>query len=266
MRELAVERTTLGDGVEIAGIPLFIGSSEDLLDEIDKVLRNQGPSLLMTLNVDQVLELEKNTTLFDAFRTAAIRTIDGAPLQWLSSKVAGTIVHRNTGADLLEIVTDKGRERAWRIAIAGGAPGVAEEAAEKLKLKYVGASVEAVEFPIIDDSDDVDDYDGHATRSVIASFERGSFDLVFLCLGCPKQETWFLENRQYLPSAVYIGAGAAVDFSSGRKKRAPLVLQNFGLEWFWRLAAEPSRLWRRYLVRGPMFVKVIARSLSKKGQ
>ncbi|MCD2100066.1 WecB/TagA/CpsF family glycosyltransferase [Rhodococcus rhodochrous] len=260
MREIAVEKTTLGDGVEIAGVPLFIGSSDDLLDEIDKVLRNPSPSLLMTLNVDQVLELEKNPTLFNAFRTAAIRTIDGVPLQWLSRKVAGTSVHRNTGADLLEIVTDKGRERAWRIAIAGGAPGVADEAAEKLKLKYGGASVEAVEFPRISGPD------GHATRSVIASFERGNFDLVFLCLGCPKQETWFLENRQHLPAGVYIGAGAAVDFSSGRKKRAPQVLQNFGLEWFWRMAAEPSRLWRRYLVRGPMFVKVIARSLSKKGQ
>jgi len=241
-------------------MPLFIGSSEDLLHEIDRILSTREPSLLMTLNVDQVLELERNPRLFDAFRTAAIRTIDGVPLQWLSGKVAGTTVHRNTGADLLEILTDKGRDRGWRIAITGGAPGVANEAAEKLRSKYRGSSVEAVQFPGISGTD------GHATTAVIASLERGKYDLIFLCLGCPKQETWFLNNRHCLPAGVYIGAGAAVDFSSGRKKRAPQVLQKLGLEWFWRLASEPRRLWRRYLVRGPMFSKVVARSISKKGQ
>jgi glycosyltransferase involved in cell wall biosynthesis len=86
-------------------------------------------------------------------------------------------------------------------------------------------------------------------------------DIVFLCLGFPLQEAWWAHWRDRLPAAVYVGAGAAVDFAAGVRSRAPRAVQRLGMEWCWRLAQEPRRLAHRYLVRGPRFLVVAARSL-----
>ncbi|MDN5573728.1 MAG: WecB/TagA/CpsF family glycosyltransferase, partial [Micrococcales bacterium] len=85
--------------------------------------------------------------------------------------------------------------------------------------------------------------------------------LVYLCLGSPKQEAWFEHWRRELPAAVYVGAGAAVDFAAGARRRAPRALQMIGGEWTWRLVQEPRRMAGRYLGRGPRFLGVIARSV-----
>lgn len=77
--------------------------------------------------------------------------------------------------------------------------------------------------------------------------------LVFVGLGCPKQELWMNVHREHIP-AVLIGVGAAFNFLAGTVPRAPVWMQRSGLEWFWRLAREPRRLWRRYLVTNSVFV------------
>jgi N-acetylglucosaminyldiphosphoundecaprenol N-acetyl-beta-D-mannosaminyltransferase len=84
--------------------------------------------------------------------------------------------------------------------------------------------------------------------------------ILFVALGCPKQERWMAAHRETLP-AVMIGVGAAFDFISGGKRQAPPLLQRMGLEWLFRLASEPRRLWRRYAIHNPRFVVLLAMQL-----
>ena len=99
---------------------------------------------------------------------------------------------------------------------------------------------------------------------MIAQLRDVAPDIVFVCLGAPKQELWYLQWRDQLPPAVYIGAGAAVDFAADRVRRAPKLVQRIGAEWVWRLAQEPRRLAGRYLGKGPAFLFVIGRSLARR--
>ncbi len=102
------------------------------------------------------------------------------------------------------------------------------------------------------------------TPDVNKTLRDRAAEVTFICLGSPKQELWFLENRHELPPGIYVGAGAAIDFAGGAKKRAPVLAQRIGMEWVWRLAQEPRRLARRYLVDGPKFIFVVVRSVVRR--
>lgn len=245
-----------GDGdLTLAGEPLFCQSREALLERIRALRMVAEPLFVITPNVDQVIDLDRDPEFRNAYQKAALRLIDGAPLEVLARLLGATDVHRHTGADLLPFLVSKSDHERWTIAIAGGGTGVSDRAVVRLQMLYPKAKVVSVPFPRLAVADDP------RSLEVITELRRLSPDIVFLCLGAPKQEMWFAQWRSMLPPGVYIGAGAAVDFAAGTVRRAPAVVRRLGVEWVWRLAQEPRRLRRRYLVKGPAFMGIIYRSL-----
>ena len=240
--------------VTLAGQELFLGGADDLVAAIDALLPAREVHTVITPNVDQTLTLRGDEGLGLAYDEAAIRITDGFPLVVLGHRLGAHRLERLTGADLLPLAAQVAAERGWRIALTAGGPGVAAHAAAVLRDR-VDADVVSVEFPRLSSVDDP------ASLDVVEALADLEPDLVFVCLGSPKQDVWVSHWRAKLPPAVYIGAGAAVDFVAGTKKRAPVILQRLGLEWAFRLAQEPRRLARRYLVRGPAFAVVAVRSL-----
>lgn len=241
--------------VYLAGAEVFGGDARSLLDAIDSASRTGRAELLVTPNVDQVLEIESNRSFRDVFSEAAIRVLDGMPLVAFVRMRGAAKVQRHTGADLLPDVVQASVERDWSVAITGGDPQTCEIASERLRRRFPGATVVAVPFPKIGSIDDL------STKVVVENLEQIRPNVVFMCLGSPKQELWFGRWRTQLPPALYVGAGAAVDFAAGRVRRAPRWMQRVGLEWVWRLGSEPKRLARRYLIRGPRILGIFARSL-----
>ena len=240
--------------LRLAGQELFCGGAHDLVEAIAALLPTREVHTIITPNVDQTLNLRTDAALGVAFDEASIRITDGFPLVVLGHRLGAHRLERLTGADLLPRAAEVAADRGWRIALTGGGPGVAAHAAAVLRDR-TGADVVSVDFPRIAD---VDDAESMTVVEALAALEP---DLVFVCLGSPKQDVWVSRWRGKLPPAVYVGAGAAVDFVAGTKKRAPVVLQRLGLEWAFRLVQEPRRLARRYLVRGPAFAVVAVRSL-----
>jgi len=240
--------------VRLAGQELFLGGADELVEAIAAMLPTREVHSIITPNVDQTLTLRTDAALRTAYDEASIRITDGFPLVVLGHRLGARRLERLTGADLLPLAARVAAERGWRIALTGGGPGVAQHAAAVLR-DQVDADVVAVEFPRIASVDDP------ASMTVVEELAALEPDLVFVCLGSPKQDVWVSRWRAKLPPAVYIGAGAAVDFVAGTKKRAPRIVQRVGLEWAFRLLQEPRRLARRYLVRGPAFAVVALRSL-----
>jgi N-acetylglucosaminyldiphosphoundecaprenol N-acetyl-beta-D-mannosaminyltransferase len=97
---------------------------------------------------------------------------------------------------------------------------------------------------------------------VVADIRESGARILFVGLGCPKQERWMTAHREALP-CVLLGVGAAFDFLAGAKRQAPGWLQRAGLEWLFRLVSEPRRLWRRYLIQNPRFLFHLARELAR---
>lgn len=256
-----VRRPTLTHGqgtTSLDGLPLETGTAEQLEASLEALISTGRPELVVTANVDQVLNLPGSPGLRRAYEAARLRLIDGMPLVLLARALGARRVHRHTGADLLPLSAQRSAARGWRVVIAGGSTQIAADAVRKLREQHPSAHIDHVPFPYLTDVSD------EAALPVVRELRRLAPDVVFLCLGSPKQEEWFLQWRDHLPGAVYIGAGAAVDFAAGARSRAPRLIQSAGFEWVWRLSQEPTRLGARYLVKGPRFMGVIARSLAQR--
>lgn len=244
---------TVRDGeVILDGSPVFVGGQSRLLESISDLTRSGQVELLVTPNVDQVLRLQTDPRWRRVYASASMRIADGAPLVFLARALGNANAVRNTGADLLPLCVELSVKSGWTIAITGGAEATLRKAVAMLKSRYPGSDLWWVPFPRITAEDDP------ASIPVVEQLREIDPDIVFVCLGAPKQELWVDVWRETLPAALYVGSGAAVDFAAGSMQRA-------GLEWLWRLLHEPRRLAKRYLVRGPSFLGVVWRSIRANG-
>lgn len=243
------------DNIHLAGMPLFSGDREELEEALKSMIDSGSQHLVVTANVDQAIDLANSTSLFDAYERASLRLADGMPLVALARILGAKSLPRHTGADLLPAAASWSAKYGWKIAIVGGSSHIGIKATEVLGDKYPGSSLTHVDFPV------VDDVTVASCGAVAKSLESLNPDIVFICLGSPKQEHWMNHWSEDLPASVFVGAGAAVDFAAGAKLRAPKTIQYMGLEWAWRLAQEPRRLAARYLVKGPKFFLIVLKSL-----
>jgi N-acetylglucosaminyldiphosphoundecaprenol N-acetyl-beta-D-mannosaminyltransferase len=185
---------------------------------------------------------EFRTTL----NTASLVVCDGMPLVWLGRWHGHKMQRRVYGPELMaSFCRDTGSR--YRHFFYGGAPDVPERLAAEMQSRYgirVAGTFSPPFRPLTPEED----------REAIAIIEAARPDLLWIGLSTPKQESWMYQHRNKLTVPVVVGVGAAFDLNTGRLVQAPAWMRENGLEWLFRLLVEPRRLWRRYLVRGPMFV------------
>lgn len=198
-------------------------------------------------DVHGIMRCEEDPALRDVHERASMVTPDGMPLA-LVSRWRGHRTSRVPGPSLVEAVFEASRNTGIRHYLYGGKQGVAEKMAANLMARYPGVEiVGTVSPPFGQASPDEDERDVEAIR-------QARPHLVWVGMSSPKQDFWIDEHAGRLPGMVLLAVGAAFDFHSGAIKRAPVWMQNSGLEWLHRLSSEPRRLWRRYLVLAPRFV------------
>ncbi len=183
---------------------------------------------------------------------AGMVTPDGMPLVWVCKLRAQHKVGRVCGSDLMDALCDAGRSIGLRHYFYGGKPGIPERLIANLTTKYPGLAVAGYRSPpfrALTAEEDAADID---------AINRAGAQIVWVGLGTPKQEYWMRDHVGRIEGGTLIGVGAAFDFQSGTLSRAPKWMQTCGLESLHRLASEPRRLWRRYLVTSPMFLFELA--------
>ncbi len=156
---------------------------------------------------------------------------------------------------------ERSSARGTRHFFYGGGPGVAESLAERLQARFPGLEVAGTHTPPFRPLSEAED------ASVVRLINESRADIVWVGLSTPKQERWMAAHLGRLEAPVMLGVGAAFDFHAGVIARAPAWMQKSGLEWCYRLASEPRRLWRRYLVMAPRFgVLVVLQVLGLRGR
>jgi len=259
--------------ITILGIPVDAVSQQEAIRCIVQFCRSAGQFHIATPNPEMLVEASKNPEFKKVLQNTAMNIPDGAGLVWalrrgmrgrrsdrgdssrtsvpsLTSVPPPTSVVRLTGTDLLQKITTSESRLCppERIFLLGAAPGVAEKAAVELKKRN----------PAIRDigtwsgSPSVEDEAEIIRRINTFSFtprssggSGGGHILLFVAFGAPKQDLWIARNLKKLPSVkIAMGVGGALDFLSGRKKRAPRWMQAIGIEWLWRLILEPRRVGR----------------------
>lgn len=225
---------------------------------IEKIIHHveQGPTALMTLITPNIFHLNlatKDKVLAQTFNNADIRVPDGWPVAAALRAFSGYRGGRIAGSDLSLDVIDLAERRSYTVGLLGGSDDVLRDAYAKLGQQYPRLKlVEMVGNPVLPAKPTPE-----SKRLLLESMSDVPVDILLFCLGAPKSETHVEACRDDMDAKVVLCVGATVDFLAGSAKRAPVWVQTVGLEWAFRLAQEPSRLWQRYLTSGLQFLKVI---------
>ena len=244
--------------ISVAGMDIASTDLAGAVDAVAYLVATGNRHMVVTLNVDHSVRLHDDAQFAAAYRMSSICFADGMPIVWLSQAMKTPLPTRVTGADLMPAVSERAAELGWRVAIVGGGDGVAAEAAHRMQSRMPGLDVVLTACPPRGF-----EADPAKTQELIDELAAAEPDLIFLCLGSPKQERWAADNWADLTKSTIICVGAAVDFEAGVVRRAPEAVRKVGAEWVYRLVLEPGRLWRRYLVRGPRFAKIVLRDLKR---
>ncbi len=245
----------MADRLWMFGLPFEVATRDEATRQIVSFVGSGRKGLIVTPNVDHIVTMEQDLEMRATFEEASLRFCDSMPLVWLSR-----ILHppglpkRVTGADLLFSVSAAAARQGASLFLLGAAPGVAALAATRLQERNPGLIVKGVHSPPLGFERDPDE-----CRRIVDLIAEARPDILFIGVGTPKQEKWARRWADALACDVVLGVGAAFDFAAGRVRRAPPFLQRAGLEWAYRLAREPRRLWRRYIVNDSRFFLLAAR-------
>jgi N-acetylglucosaminyldiphosphoundecaprenol N-acetyl-beta-D-mannosaminyltransferase len=225
---------------------------DEALDAIERLIQGSKPSYIVTPNVDVLVQLQTDYEFKRIYDGASLVVPDGVPLMWAARFLGCPLKEKVSGSDLFVKFCERAAEKGHKVYFIGAMPGVAAKAAEVLTRRYPGLRVVGTYSPSFGFEKNEQE-----CALIVQKIAEAQPDVLFIGLGSPKQEKWTDRFKDRYKAPVSIGVGISFDYVAGTVKRAPLWMQNIGLEWFWRLAMEPKRLWRRYLVNDPVFFWMI---------
>lgn len=231
--------------IDVLGVPVVCATVEEGLAEIDRLAREAAPALVTYVNAHSLNLAGRDAEYGRLLREKFLVFKDGVGVGIAARMLGGTFPKNITFTDFSPLVLRLAAERKWRVFFLGCAPGVAEIAAQRLTGEIAGLNV-------------VGTRDGftvwHSTGEAVADIRAARTDLIVAAMGNPVQEKWLAENLAATGARIGLAVGGYLDFAAGHRKRAPSWWQRLRLEWLHRLAHEPRRLWRRYVVGNPEFL------------
>ncbi|MCA9935541.1 MAG: WecB/TagA/CpsF family glycosyltransferase [Anaerolineales bacterium] len=229
----------------ILGVPIDDLTMDEALARVDEFVANgraqQRSHQIATVNADFVVKALHDPELRGILQEADMATADGMPLVWGARALGLPLEGRVTGADMVPALAERAAQKGYSLYFLGAAPGVAARAAEILQAQHPGLQIAGVLSPPKSTVLEMD-------TAVLDDIRAAQPDILLVAFGNPKQEKWIAMHRHDLPVPVMIGVGGTFDFIAGKTRRAPEWMQKSGLEWLFRLANEPRRLWKRYVV------------------
>jgi N-acetylglucosaminyldiphosphoundecaprenol N-acetyl-beta-D-mannosaminyltransferase len=223
------------------------------VDLISRRAASGAGGFVLTPNVDHLAQARRNPELRAAYERAFLSLVDGMPLLLVSRLLRLPIREKVSGSDLFEPLMARCARDHLPVFFIGASDGTCRRATERLRRSHPGIVVAGHDSSFFDL-----EADGGAAQAALRRARELGARVVLACVPVAKQLMLYRYEEDYRP-AVGIGAGAALAFYAGDVRRAPPVLSRVGLEWLYRLAQEPRRLWRRYLVDDSAAVPILLR-------
>ncbi len=239
---------TAPEQFDVLGVSISAVNMEQAVAVMDDWITGGHKDYVVLTGAHGVIEMQKDQELRRINNEAGMVTPDGMPNVWIGRIKGHKHVEKVYAPTIMMETYQFGLERGYKHFFYGGKEGVADKLAKKMDEKYPGIRIVGSYCPPF--------------RPLTAS-EKGDVaekinatkpDIVWVGLGCPKQERWMKEFHPLLGAPVLIGVGAGFDFLAGERPLAPKWIQNSGLEWLYRLFSDPKHLWRRYGRVVPLFI------------
>ena len=224
--------------INIRGVEFFNATMDECADYVWERYASGGQSAVFTPNSEIVQNCIDSPELYEIINSAEVIIPDGIGVV-KAAKILGTpLKERIPGIEFGERIIKDSASRGGKIYFLGSKPGVAEDAAAAMVKKYPDAV-------FVGTHDGYFEKDGAECDAVIADINKSAADILFVCLGAPVQEKWIYKNRAKLENVkIMLALGGSLDGYSGNVKRAPEFFCRHGLEWFYRLICQPSRIGR----------------------
>jgi N-acetylglucosaminyldiphosphoundecaprenol N-acetyl-beta-D-mannosaminyltransferase len=246
-----------GGKVCVLGVDVSAITQHDAVAQIERWIARRQQNYVCITGAHGVIASRDDPNLRRILNSAGLTTPDGMPLVWMGHALGHKHTRRVYGPDLMRALSEVSARRGYRQYYYGGADKVAERLANTLARSYRGLQVAGHFCPPFRALTSAED------EAVVNTINAAKPDIVWVGLSTPKQEYWMAAHIGRIEAPIMIGVGAAFDFLAGLKPQAPAWMQQSGLEWSYRLATEPRRLWRRYLSIVPRFLVLAAWQLMK---
>jgi N-acetylglucosaminyldiphosphoundecaprenol N-acetyl-beta-D-mannosaminyltransferase len=236
--------------VDLMGTPLHPVTMSETIALVDRAILTRRPLRHLAMNAAKLVALRNDPALRASIEAADLITADGQSIVWASRLLGRPVPERVTGIDLMHGALDLATRKGYRVFTLGARADVVRDAVEVLQQRFPGLRM-------------VGAIDGYFTPAqepaVVRRIVAARPDMLFVALSSPKKERFLAEHEGEMGVPFCMGVGGSLDVIAGRVRRAPRLLQRLGLEWLFRLAQEPRRLWRRYLQTNTQFLALLLR-------
>ena len=237
--------------IDVMGVGFDNLTKNEFIDRARQMLQSGEKGYVVTPNAEIVYEAVQDSSFRDLLNGAALVLPDGAGVV-LGAKILGTpLKEKVAGIEFGEEICRLLAQTGGKLYLLGSKPGIADQAGDKLKEKYPGLVICGTADGYFKDED-----------AVIAKINEAQPDVVFVCLGAPKQEKFIRNHFDELNATLYLGLGGSLDGYAGVAQRAPRWMINLSLEWLYRLLKEPKRLGR--MMRLPKFVMICVKEKQRR--
>lgn len=221
--------------IPVLGVMIDALTMAEAVERVSAFITERGPHLVATANAEMVMMAKQDEGLAKILAAADLVVPDGAGVVWAARHQGYEMPERVAGYDLAQHLLALSATQGYKVYFFGGAPGVADTAKEKAEAWYPGINIVGTRNGFFTAEDEA---------AIITAIRESSADILLVALGVPKQEKWLAAHLHKLGVPVSIGVGGSFDVMAGLVERAPLWMQRAGLEWFFRLSKQPSRLMR----------------------
>jgi len=222
------------------------GKYETFIENMLKLSQNSHSSYICISNVHMVIETYLDKSFCHIVNNADIATPDGMPLAKAMKILYGVEQDRVAGMDLMPDLMKISEEKGLSVFLYGSTNEVLKAITTKAKKEFPNLKLSVYSPPFRTLSQD-------EKEDIVTMINKNNPDFVFVALGCPKQEKWMAEHKNTIHSSM-IGLGGAFEVYADLKDRSPQWMQDYSLEWLYRLLQDPKRLWKRYLVTNSLFI------------
>ncbi|MDO8450778.1 MAG: WecB/TagA/CpsF family glycosyltransferase [Rhodoferax sp.] len=241
--------------IEMMGCQIDNLTMEETLQTVEGFIKSGQPHQHVVVNVDKLVKASRDPKLRSIINECALINVDGMPVVWASRLVGKRLKERVAGVDLFESLMRRSADKGWRVFLLGAREEVVAGVKTTYEKKYPGLVVAGYRNGY---------WRPEEEAGVVEQIKVAKADLLFVAISSPKKEHFLARYQEEMKIPFAMGVGGTFDVAVGKVKRAPVWMQNAGLEWFYRFLQEPRRMFKRYFVDDMAFFWLLLKEVARR--
>lgn len=234
--------------IHILGSDIEVLDMDESLCKIENIISNRNPVQHVVVNAGKIVAMQSNERLRSIVNSCEMINADGQAVVWASKLLGKGLPERVAGIDLMYKLVELSARKGYKVYFFGAREEVVKQVVETYRSAYHALKIAGYRNGYWSEDEN---------ENLVREIRNSGADILFVAISTPKKEYWLAENIHKLAIPFCMGVGGSFDVVAGLTKRAPLWMQKAGLEWFYRFAQEPRRMWKRYVYGNASFIWLV---------